>query len=298
MPDLPARHESRALHAQPQRRPDRAVPGVAGGGRGHGTERPERHDVATTTPRGTPSARIVLLKGVDRRGFVFYTNKQSRKGEELAANRHAALLFHWKSLRRQVRIEGPIEDVTEAEADAYFATRAAHLAPGRARIATSPAPCPGATSSSAASPRRTRAIPASHMPRPPHWSGYRVLPELIEFWQDMPLPAARPPRLHPRRSERMLADHQALSLNAYAVTRFGPPGNVASAGRGRHRSHERIRKLLLPLNGTPPARQRLRPRSRSRAASTPTWPRCMSASIAATWPRWPARASPAPWSRR
>ena len=80
--------------------------------------------LATTTPDGRPSARIVLLKGVDPRGFVFYTNKQSRKAGELIANAHAALLFHWKPQGRQVRIEGAVEDVTDAEADAYFATRA------------------------------------------------------------------------------------------------------------------------------------------------------------------------------
>ena len=85
---------------------------------------PNAMTVATSTSEGTPSARIVLLKGVDPRGFVFYTNKDGRKGEELRANPRAALLFHWKTLQRQVRVEGEVEDVTDAEADAYFASRA------------------------------------------------------------------------------------------------------------------------------------------------------------------------------
>jgi pyridoxamine 5'-phosphate oxidase len=147
--------------------------------------------LATTTPDGLPSARIVLLKGADARGFVFYTNKQSRKAEELAANTRAALLFHWKPLGRQVRIEGCVEDVTDAEADAYYATRArisrlgawasdqSRMLPERAvlerRLAEYEAKYPG-----------------EDIPRPPHWSGYRVIPERFEFWQNMPY------RLHDR----------------------------------------------------------------------------------------------------
>ena len=99
------------------------------GARTRGRQRDDAGDRARRT--ASPSARIVLLKGADARGFVFYTNKESRKGEELAANAHAALLFHWKPLGRQVRIEGHVEHVTDAEADAYYATRAAHLAAGR-----------------------------------------------------------------------------------------------------------------------------------------------------------------------
>src|SRR5579871_4858895 len=147
--------------------------------------------LATATKAGAPSARIVLLKGVDPRGFVFYTNKQSRKGNELNANRRAALLFHWKSLHRQVRIEGAIEDVTDAEADAYFASRhplsrigawasdQSRLLPDRSVL------------EQRVEEVRAR-YPEERIPRPPHWSGYRLLPVYFEFWQDMPY------RLHDR----------------------------------------------------------------------------------------------------
>jgi pyridoxamine 5'-phosphate oxidase len=152
---------------------------------------PNAMTVATCTPDGRPSARIVLLKDYDRRGFVFYTNKQSRKGGELQANRHAALLFHWKSLRRQVRIEGVVEDVTDAEADAYYATRARVSRLG-AWASEQSRPLPDR----ATLERRVAEMEARHpgeaIPRPPHWSGYRVIPESFEFWQDMPY------RLHDR----------------------------------------------------------------------------------------------------
>ena len=153
---------------------------------------PNAFALATSTADGHPSVRMVLLKGFDDQGFVFYTNYESRKGGELQANPHAALLFHWKSLRRQVRVEGPVSPVTEAEADAYFGSRArisrlgaiasdqSRPLPSRAeferRIATLEAQYPGDT-----------------IPRPVHWSGFRVVPESIEFWQDMPF------RLHDRR---------------------------------------------------------------------------------------------------
>lgn len=147
--------------------------------------------LATTDRAGRPSARVVLLKDVDSRGFVFYTNLESRKGEELLANPNAALLFHWKSLRRQVRIEGPAELVSDAEADAYFASR-----PYGSQI--------GAWASDQSRPLaaretltdRVRAsearFPEGAVPRPPHWSGYRIVPQLVELWQDMPF------RLHDR----------------------------------------------------------------------------------------------------
>lgn len=152
---------------------------------------PNAMTVATATPDGRPSARAILLKGVDDRGFVFYTNLESRKANELAANPHVALLFHWKSLARQIRIEGSVEPVTAAEADAYFASR-----PRISRL--------GAWASSQSRPLDQRLTlerrlaeyeakyPGDDVPRPAHWSGYRVIPERFEFWQNMPF------RLHDR----------------------------------------------------------------------------------------------------
>ena len=143
---------------------------------------PNAMTLATSTPDGMPSARIVLLKGHDSHGFVFYTNTLSRKGGELAANARAALLFHWKSLQRQVRIEGVVEPVTAAEADAYYATR-----PRISRL--------GAWASLQSRPLESRAVlerrladaeaayPGDDIPRPPHWSGYRVVPTRMEFWR-------------------------------------------------------------------------------------------------------------------
>jgi pyridoxamine 5'-phosphate oxidase len=152
---------------------------------------PNAMTVVTSTPGGRPSARIILLKGVDERGFVFYTNKESRKANELTANPCVFLLFYWKSLGRQIRIEGVVEHVTDAESDAYFATRA--------RISRL-----GAWASDQSRPLTERSelerrlaeyearFPGEEIPRPPYWSGYRVLPENFEFWQLMPY------RLHDR----------------------------------------------------------------------------------------------------
>lgn len=154
---------------------------------------PNAMTVATATPGGRPSARIVLLKGVDRRGFVFYTNKQGRKGAELAANPFAALLFHWKTLGRQVRVEGPVEDVTDAEADAYFASRARVSRLG-AWASEQSRPLPSRAALEQRVAELEARYPGDAIPRPPHWSGYRVIPERMEFWQDMPY------RLHDRRT--------------------------------------------------------------------------------------------------
>jgi pyridoxamine 5'-phosphate oxidase len=152
---------------------------------------PNGMTLATATRDGQPSARMVLLKGWDREGFVFYTNLQSQKGCELAANDQVALLFHWKSLRRQVRIEGTAAPVTDAEADAYFATR-----PRLARLGAWASDQSRPLDSRATLVARVAALEARYVlgdiPRPPHWGGYRVRPLRFEFWQDMPF------RLHDR----------------------------------------------------------------------------------------------------
>ncbi len=147
--------------------------------------------LATVDADGRPNARMVLLKGLDERGFVFYTNTASQKGQELDARPEAAMVFYWKSLNRQIRVRGPVEHVTGAEADGYFATR-----PKQAQI--------GAWASKQSTPLESRlafekavALYAAkyaigEVPRPPLWSGYRIVPILIEFWHD------RPFRLHDR----------------------------------------------------------------------------------------------------
>jgi pyridoxamine 5'-phosphate oxidase len=152
---------------------------------------PTAMTLATVDAEGQPNARMVLLKGVDERGFVFYTNTESPKGRELNNHSTAALVFHWKSSNRQVRVRGPVERVTAQEADTYFASR-----PKQAQI--------GAWASKQSSPLESRlafekavAVTAAkyalgNVPRPPHWSGYRIVPSTMEFWQD------RPFRLHDR----------------------------------------------------------------------------------------------------
>lgn len=149
--------------------------------------------VASVGPDGMPSVRMVLLKDVDEAGFVFYTNYESQKGQELLTHRKAAICFHWKSLRRQVRVEGEVETVSDAEADAYFASR-----PRDSRI--------GAWASDQSRPmegrfeleKRVAKFAAKYaigdVPRPPHWSGFRIVPTRIEFWRD------RPFRLHERQN--------------------------------------------------------------------------------------------------
>ena len=148
--------------------------------------------LATATPDGRPSVRMVLLKGHDERGFVFYTNSRSRKGEELAANGRAALLFHWKSLRRQVRIEGSVSPVAPLEADAYFASRSRDSQLG-AWASDQSRPLVSRDVFEGRFAQLAAANEGKEVPRPPHWCGYRVSPERIEFWTD------RPHRLHERR---------------------------------------------------------------------------------------------------
>ncbi|MFN3687920.1 pyridoxamine 5'-phosphate oxidase [Salinarimonas sp.] len=154
-------------------------------------EDPNAMALATADASGLPNVRMVLLKGFDEAGFVFYTNTQSQKGTELEANMQAAICLHWKSLRRQVRARGPVVRVSDAEADAYYASR-----PRQSRI--------GAWASSQSRPLESRfalekavAVNAAkfavgEIPRPPHWTGFRIVPVSIEFWAD------RPFRLHDR----------------------------------------------------------------------------------------------------
>jgi pyridoxamine 5'-phosphate oxidase len=147
--------------------------------------------LATSTKEGRPSARMVLLKGLDPRGFVFYTNLDSRKGEELAANPEAALCFHWKSLHRSVRVEGAVEAVTAAEADAYYASRARGSRIG-AWASRQSRPLEGRWALEKAVADYTLKFGVGEIPRPEFWSGFRVIPRRIEFWRDMPF------RLHDR----------------------------------------------------------------------------------------------------
>jgi pyridoxamine 5'-phosphate oxidase len=145
---------------------------------------PNAMTVVTATPDGRPSARTILLKGVDPRGFVFYTNKESRKSDELAGNPHIALLFYWKSLGRQIRIEGKVEAVTDAEADAYFASRLRISRLG-AWASQQSRPLDARTTLERRLAEYEAKYPGDDIPRPPYWSGYRVLPRRFEFWQDM-----------------------------------------------------------------------------------------------------------------
>jgi pyridoxamine 5'-phosphate oxidase len=147
--------------------------------------------LATVSPEGRPGARIVLLKAFDARGFVFFTNTRSAKGSALAANPHAALLFYWEALERQVRIEGTAGRVDEADADVYFASR-----PRESRIGAAASPQSMTIESRAWLEARFAALDVEHrdasIPRPAHWGGYRIVPDRFEFWQ------GRPSRLHDR----------------------------------------------------------------------------------------------------
>jgi pyridoxamine 5'-phosphate oxidase len=155
--------------------------------------------LATADAQGRPSVRMVLMKGHDERGFVFYTNLDSRKGAELSANPAAAILFHWKSLRRQVRVEGAVVPVTDAEADAYFASRARDSQLG-AWASEQSRPLDARARFEARYEEIRRRFDGGEVPRPPRWSGWRVIPERVEFWND------RAHRLHERRLFTRLPD--------------------------------------------------------------------------------------------
>ena len=149
--------------------------------------------LATATPDGAPSVRMVLLKGHGAGGFTFFTNAQSRKGQEIRANAQAALLFHWKSLRRQIRIEGPLMEVSAAEADVYFRSR-----PFVSQLGSAASDQSRPLDSRATYVARVEALEdackaSGEVPRPPHWTGFTLRPQRIEFWLD------RPNRLHDRR---------------------------------------------------------------------------------------------------
>jgi pyridoxamine 5'-phosphate oxidase len=156
-----------------------------------GVPQPEAMTLATATPEGKPSARLVLLRGCDERGFVFYTNYDSRKGRELAANPQAALVLYWQPLGRQVRIEGRVEAVAAEESDAYFRGR-----PRDSRLGAWASPQSEVIADREVLERRLQELqaryPGAEVPRPPHWGGFRVVPEVIEFWQ------GREGRLHDR----------------------------------------------------------------------------------------------------
>ena len=170
---------------------------------------PNTMTLATVDSRGRPSARIVLIKGVDERGFMFFTNYESRKGRELADNPHASLLFYWIELERQVRIEGTVVKASPAESDQYYESR-----PLGSRIGAWASEQSQAIESRTVLEAREKEISAKygeHPPRPPHWGGYRLIPDAIEFWQ------GRPSRLHDR-----LLYTRAVEGGDWQIARLSP----------------------------------------------------------------------------
>ncbi|CAB3757228.1 pyridoxamine 5'-phosphate oxidase [Burkholderia sp. MSh2] len=171
---------------------------------------PNTMTLATVGDDGRPSARIVLIKGVDERGFVFFTNYDSRKGRDLAAHPQAALLFYWIELERQVRIEGRIEKTSAEESDRYFASR-----PLGSRIGAWASAQSAVIDSRATLEASEKAVSeryGDNPPRPPHWGGYRLVPDSIEFWQ------GRPSRLH----DRLLYTRESDASPGWSISRLSP----------------------------------------------------------------------------
>jgi pyridoxamine 5'-phosphate oxidase len=171
---------------------------------------PNTMTLATVGADGRPSARIVLIKGVDERGFVFFTNYESHKGRDLAAHPVAALLFYWIELERQVRIEGRVEKTSDAESDRYFVSR-----PLGSRIGAWASEQSAIIESRATLEAREKALAeqyGDHPPRPPHWGGYRVVPDTFEFWQ------GRPSRLH----DRLRYTRDAAAPHGWTIDRLSP----------------------------------------------------------------------------
>ncbi len=166
---------------------------------------PNAMSLATIDSQGRPSVRVVLLKDFDSKGFVFYTNQNSRKGHELIGQPVAALMFHWPSLEEQVRIEGRVEQVNAAESDAYFITRARSSQLG-AWASHQSEPMASRAELEARLAELTRKYEGQAVPRPPHWGGFRLLPERIEFWK------AHPDRLHWREQYLKAAEGWAKSI--------------------------------------------------------------------------------------
>lgn len=159
--------------------------------RAHEPNDPNAMALSTVDADGAPDSRMVLLKDIDARGLTFYSNAESAKGLQLSGNPHVALLFHWKTLRRQVRVRGTVQPVSVEEADAYFASRARESRIG-AWASDQSRPLPDRAMLEAAVARETERFEGVEPPRPPHWTGWRVVPRSVEFWRD------RPYRLHDR----------------------------------------------------------------------------------------------------